>query len=163
MTKPEWLPGLIELNDYGGNWREYIEVVYQFFVEQFVDNQPLYKGMTVAFKRHPEEDNKVYTFGHCTSSDEKIIADRVPDLRRCERIRWIRPIIENCHDPAIKIWKNKRKRETRVLFWLEEMDFVVILTERKGYYILWTTYMTDRPHTREKFRKEYEAYISRNS
>lgn len=159
MSRPVWLPGLVELDTYEGDWGEYIEVVYQFFVEQFVDNQPLFNGKTVAFKRHPEEDNKVYTFGHCTSSDEKTIEERVPDLRRCERIRWIRPIIENCHDPSIKIWKNKRKRETRVLLWLEEMDYVVILTERNNYYILWTTYITDRSHTREKFRKEYEDYV----
>lgn len=162
MSVPTWLPELVELHTYDGDWRTYIEVVYQFFVEQFIDTQPLFEGNKVAFKRHPEEDNKVYTFGHCTSSDEKIVDDRVPDLRRCERIRWIRPIIENFNDPAIKIWKNKRNRETRVLLWLEEMDYVVILSERKGYYILWTTYMTDRRHTREKFEREYENYIARN-
>lgn len=46
--------------------------------------------------------------------------DRTPNFRRCERIRWPKPVIEHDGDPAVKVWRNQRGREERVCLRLEQ-------------------------------------------
>ena len=96
----------------------------------------------------------------------QIEEDRTPDLRRCERIGWLRAIIDNADDDRVKVWENERTgtkgRERSVLLWLEEEDFLVVLGKRAGYYLLVTAYQTNRDHTRRKLRREYEAYVAAN-
>ena len=39
-------------------------------------------------------------------------------------------------DTEISWWKNKRKNNTHVVIWHEAENFVVVLAERSGYYLL---------------------------
>jgi len=84
--------------------------------------------------------------------------ERLPNLRRCERIRWPRPVIEHEAHHAVKLWKNKRGTETRILIWLEAEDYLVILSERKGYILPWTAYLVEQRHRKQKLRQEFEGY-----
>jgi len=81
------------------------------FSRTIVDSRPIFRGQILALKRHPVIQNKEATFWHLLS-EGKIEENRLPDLRRCERIRWPRPIIERESDSRIKIWENKRRQET---------------------------------------------------
>jgi hypothetical protein len=85
-------------------------------------------------------------------------ADRIPDIRRCERIRWPRPIIDNGNEPVVKIWENERKGEKRICLWLENQDYLVILAKRSNYILPWTAYMVTKPHQKRKLQQEYEAF-----
>ncbi|GGI92333.1 hypothetical protein [Legionella impletisoli] len=89
--------------------------------------------------------------------------ERTPDLRRCERIAWPKPIIDNHNNGILKIWKNKRKGETRILLWFEEAEYLVVLSERKSYTLFWTAYPVTRGHSKRKLQKEYESYNSGES
>ena len=80
----------------------------------------------------------------------------MPDMRRCERIRWPRPVIDHSGDEAIKIWENVRKGEKRICLWLEKEEYLVILAERRGYILLWTAYPVTQEHTKRKLRKEFK-------
>ena len=84
-----------------------------------------------------------------------------PDRRRCERIGWIRALIENALDPRVRVWENERLKdrgpERRVILWLDE-EFLVVLGDRRTYWLLLTAYTTDRANRIEKLRKEWEAY-----
>jgi hypothetical protein len=151
----EWLPSLVLLNQYEGDWHKYIEAVYKYFKEDFIDSRPRFVDRTVRTKRHPLYQNKEYTFWHITSEGKKE-EDRVPDIRRCERIRWPRPIIEYCTSDFIRCWPNKRGREKRIILWCYEEDYVVVLADRKKYVLLWTAYMVTYRHTKEKLLREYE-------
>jgi len=153
----EWLPPLVLFEHYGGNWDRYLDVLYRFFKEDFIESAPTFKGMKLVLKRHPIEKGKEATFWHLIS-EGRSEEDRLPDLRRCERIRWPRPIIEHHHEPVIKCWENKRKGEKRICLWFEEVEYLVILAKRRGYVILWTAYLVTRTHSKMKLRKEYEAY-----
>jgi len=113
--------------------------------------------MRVALKRHPIEKGKEATFWHLIS-EGKSEKDRLPDLRRCERIRWPRPIIEHYNQPAIKFWLNERRGEKRICLWFEEEEYLVVLAKRHGYVILWTAYLVTKTHMKLKLRKEHEAY-----
>jgi len=153
----DWLPSLIELSDYGGRWDAYESAVYQTFRHDFIDSQPTFQGKNVGTRIHPKHKNKEYAFWHLIQ-EGNIEEERTPDLRRCERIGWIRAIIEHVNDPDVKVWDNTRGKDHRTLLWLEELDFLVILGwRRQGYWMLITAYPTDRNHTRRKLLKEYNS------
>jgi hypothetical protein len=160
---PGWLPALVLFQDYGGDWDRYVKVLYRYFKQDFVDSQPFFRGKHLALKRHPMEQGKEATFWHLISEGSKKEDERLPDLRRCERIRWPRPVIEHADDPPIKVWENQRKRETRILIWLEAAEYLVILAARRGYTLFWTAYPVTQPHRKRKLQKEYEAWIKANA
>jgi len=100
---------------------------------------------------------KEATFWHMIQKGT-IEEDRTPDLRRCERIRWPKPIIEHDADTAIKVWANQRRGEQRICLWLEQEDYLVILADRGKYILPWTAYMVKQPHRQRKLQKEYDIF-----
>lgn len=158
MMKPSWLPDALQYSDFNGEWDRFLATVYQIFEHDFKQSRPSYEGRTVVHDTKIE-DGKEAAFWHITSSIDRNTRDRVPDLRRCERIPWPRPMIEHPNDDALAVWKNKRKRDTRVLLWLEKLDYLVVLTETSRTIVIVTAYCTDRKHTRTKLRKERERYL----
>jgi hypothetical protein len=145
---------------YFGNWEHYLDAIYALFKADFVDSKPLFRGVRLGLKRYPLTYNKEATFWHFILI-RKIEAERMPDLRRCERISWPRAIIENSQDFRIKFWKNERKGEKRICLWLEPENYLVILAERKGYILPWTAYLVVQEHQKKKLQIEYEAYLSK--
>lgn len=156
-AEPDWLPSLVLFNDYNGNWDIYVEAVYSWFKNDFVDSKPVFQGRRLGLKRYPLTDGKEATFWHMTQEGH-IEDERTPDLRRCERIRWPKPVIENDADSHIKIWRNQRRREERVCLWFEKEEYLVILADRGEYILPWTAYLVRQPHRQRKLQKEYEAY-----
>lgn len=152
-----WIPPLVFLESYNGNWDEYIRAVYEFFRKDFVEDKPVYEGKKISVKRYPIIDGKEITFWHIISEGNEEI-NRTPDLRRCERIRWPRPIVEHASHPAIKIWRNERRGETRICIWLESHDYLVVLADRGTYKLFWTAYSVTRNHTKRKLLKEYLSF-----
>lgn len=155
MAIPEWLPSLVLLDNSGGNWEKYLEVIYSYFKTDFLDSQSNYRGINIAIKRYPMLDKKEAIFWHLIQ-EGKIEKERIPDLRRCERIRWPKPIIEKVPETLIKVWQNKRGSETRLCLWLEDAEYLVILAERKSYLLLWTAYPVTEKHRKRKLQKEFE-------
>ena len=123
----------------------------------FVDSKPVFEGLRLGLKRHPLTHGKEATFWHMIQ-EGAIEDERIPDLRRCERIRWPRPIIEHVRAPAVKVWSNQRKGEKRICLWLEHEDYLVILADRGDYILPWTAYLVEQPHRKRKLLKEYEDY-----
>jgi len=154
---PDWLPPLVLFESFDGNWDRYLIAIYSIFQHDFVENSPSFRGKKLALKRHPLVEGKEATFWHLIS-DGKVEEDRVPDMRRCERIRWPRPIIDIGAEPALKVWSNERKGEKRICLWVEECDYVVILACRKTYLLLWTAYLAQLPHQKRKLQHEYETF-----
>lgn len=153
----DWLPPIIKLEDFAGNWQEYESALYYSFQQDFVRNLPNFKGIRLALKRHPLYDNKEATYWHMISNGSNE-TEREPDLRRCERICWPRAIIENHNDKAVKVWENTRKGQTRICLWLEQEEYLVILSKRNGYILPWTAYLVTQSHRKRKLQKEYEEY-----
>lgn len=160
MTAPHWLPDIIPLEDYGGDWERYLEAVFECFQRDFKDRELRFRGKPVRTSYHPAYENKDYSFWHLMQ-EGKVEDERTPDLRRCERIGWIRPVIENAGDTQIRVWENERPRrrgnERRVLLWLNE-EFLVVLGDRHTYWTVVTAYPTDRTRRIDKLRRECEAY-----
>ena len=39
-STPDWLPSLVSFQDYGGDWEQYINAVYQYFKKDFIVTLP---------------------------------------------------------------------------------------------------------------------------
>ena len=129
--------------------------MYAYFKSDFIDSKPKCGKKPVKLKRYPLLDGKEATFWHITS-EGKEETKRVPDLRRCERVRWPRPTIEHYKDKAVKCWTNKRGGDKRIVLWLYDQDYVVVLAGRSKYVLLWTAYYVSYKHTRQRLLAEYE-------
>jgi len=152
-----WLPPLVLHEDYSGNWNAYLEAIYGWFKRDFIDSKAVFGGVVLGLKRLPLTDGKEVTFWHMISEGREE-ENRIPDFRRCERIRWPKPVIEHDADAKVKVWYNKRGREKRICLWVEHENYLVVLADRGNYILPWTAYLVERPHQQNKLRKEYENY-----
>ena len=100
------------------------------------------------------------TFWHILT-EGPVEETRSPDLRRYERISWPKRIIEFCYTSCsnIKVWENNRKGENRILLWCEDIEYLVVLADRKDYILFWTAYPVTEDHRKRKLLKEYEKFI----
>lgn len=131
-----------------------------------MESQPRFQGLWVRCRRDPiEGDGKEAGFWHCVSEGPNEL-DRVPDLRRCERIAWIRAVLENSAKDGVDVWKNDRQGDERTLVWYREEYLVVLATRRRHrdgfvYYQLITAYETKEHHRTRKLRRERDDYLKR--
>lgn len=155
------LPEIIELSEFGGNFTTYLEAVYEIFKRDFVDSKPSFRGKKLGLKKFPIVEGKEYTFYHMTHEGD-IENDRIPDLRRMERISWPRPMIDESEHPYLKVWRNTRRGEggikSRILILHESERYLVVLDERKDYILPWTAYLIRGETKFARYLKEYEAY-----
>lgn len=159
-----WLPSLVFFEDHDGDWSKYLDVLYGFFKADFIQKKlPKFAGKRMGLKRYPLVEGKEATFWHMIT-EGKIEVERLPDMRRCERIRWPRPIIERAEgDEIIKVWRSvknnqKRRGERRICLWFEDEDYLVVLADRGDYVLPWTAYQVTREHQKKKLQKEYERF-----
>jgi hypothetical protein len=146
-------PELLYLEHLDGDWPRYEAAIYQVFQQDIIEHDLMFRAHPVSARRVPEHERKWACFWHLIS-EGRVEDDRLPDLRRCERIRWVRWVIENAEiRDDIDVWQNRRQRETNWLLWYRE-EYLVILGERTDYFLLRTAFCTDREHRRRKLRKE---------
>ncbi|MGH2493462.1 MAG: hypothetical protein ACRDIV_02055 [Ktedonobacteraceae bacterium] len=151
------LPPLVLMEDFGYNWHVYLDAIYAIFCQDFIASTPTIENKRFAMKRHPVIEGKEATFWHIIS-EGAIENERLPNLRRCERIRWPRPIIEAITTGHVKCWKNMRRKEERIVIALEDFSYVVVLADRGDYILLWIAYYVEQEHTRRKLKNEFTNY-----
>ncbi len=151
-------PDLILFEEFGGNFKLYFERVYEIFKNSFINSQPSYNGFKVFAQKHPEVDGIHRTFYHITHEGE-IENDRKPDFRRMERIKFPKFCIDNYSHKDFLIWEKIVRNDNRIHILNEAERYLIVLTERKGFYLFWTAFYIEENHTIRKKKKEYEAYI----
>jgi len=157
MTElPSWLPPLIKFNDYDG-WDDYLLAIHEVFRRDFIQSKPVFDGLSVFIRHEPKFKDKEYTFWHVTSEGESE-EDRIPDLRRCERIGWIRAIIDNANCEEVKVWEQVKKRRLRVYLWLHQFDYLIVLTKATEFYFLVTAFQIQSGRKRENLQRDYNTY-----
>lgn len=154
-NKPRWLPDLVL---FGGDWIKYEEILYSYFKNDFIDNRLIkFMGLRMGLKKYPTYKNKEATFWHFISEGEEE-SERVPDLRRCERIRWPRPIMENIEDQTVRMWENIRGNEKNICLCYGDWEYLIVLRKRKDYILPWTTYCPYTNKTKLKWQREFNEY-----
>ena len=113
---PSWLPPLLTLESCGGDVEAYFDVLHNRLRNDL--DQCRWQGIRVVMADQRMYRGKEETFWHVTSSyvKGKGLADgeRQPDLRRCERIGWIRPLIETCDAGFLKSWVSATNRRMHI-------------------------------------------------
>jgi len=147
-----------------GDWSEYEDVLYKAFLETFVRPIIHFRGWRVSAPYRPEIRGKHFSFWHVISEpphpENRNEDARVPDIRRCERVRWIAWAIQQADAgmEGVSWWENRRGNDTHVVIWVEEKDYVVILGKRRDYYVLKTAYYGLKPRRRKVFEKERRQF-----
>lgn len=167
MIDCHWLPQL-EICTNLSAWSIYESNIYQIFQSDFISSHPIYLGKRVAVRKHPMCNGKEESFYHVTCKDYFNKNDRQPDIRRCERIRWVRAFIENNCNPntcqncqGVKLWdepsrSNPKFMRTHIL--LEEERYMVVIEKRENYNLLITAFYIDKDHSLRKILKRYDTY-----
>jgi hypothetical protein len=87
--------------------------------------------------------------------------DRYPDLRRCERLPWVRTMIENAGDLEVVYWDHEEGDLTiKTYIWLKDYDFTVIMKkypDNKRRLI--TSFYIDKSYTQEDLERKYANRI----
>jgi hypothetical protein len=153
----QWLPALIILNDYGGDWERYLDAIYAQFQSDFCDNTRHFSGRIVRLKRHPITDEKEATFWHFVSQG-KVENERDIDLRRAERIAWPLAFMENINDPTMKVWSETRNNSINIHIWNVELSYLVVVADRGDYMLPWTAYPVEYENQKRKLNRRWEQY-----
>lgn len=169
----KWLPPIIPLSDFGGNWNSYQKELYKIFLNDFIINKPIFENKTVEVRINPKENGYEHAFIHltCESRDSHTdLNDRVPDLRRCERLPWNRKIIENyrcnyncLNCKKISYYEEIYKNTVRIVLIFEDVRFKVILERRKKYILLITGYYITYNHILEKELYRAKLYFQQKT
>lgn len=153
-----WLTKIIDinLNDFQNEY----EHAYSLFKRDFIDSCPTFYGKKVIPRKNPAFNKKYYSFDHITTKDynrydgknSNTHDDRQPDIRRLERIEWVRELIENPHCIPQRLecskcrgtfyWYEDYKNTYRVNILIPDEKFTVIFEKKKNsdYYLLVTAY-----------------------
>lgn len=158
-----WLPELIYPEVPGQIDDEYLDRLYAVFERDFILSKPEWAGPRFAVTMRPNHVGWPSTFWHIIS-EGPIEHKRKLKSARCAALVWIRPILEEfvATHPAqeslrIKWWRNKRGSQNRLLVATADFRYLVVLSERREYLLLWTAYPT-RAHTAHKLKQEFYEY-----
>jgi hypothetical protein len=161
MTAHPWLPPMFSVSP----WTEQtFEELYAVFRRDLLLARVTYRGFNVWF--YCERDRgKEEIFWHLTHREDKSQDPpvRLPDLRRCERLPWVRPMIVRCPDTASQLfdWDHKEGNgDIKTYIWLKDLDFVVIMKKLgDGQRRLITSFYLDYEHQRQKMQKKWTKRV----
>lgn len=158
---PEWLPDIIPFSDFDSDLDKYLDHLYKIFEKDFVNSKPTYQNKPVYY------DSRIFNnypmcFWHIITEDKTNDYSRIEvenlSLLRCERMPWIRPVIENCAKDEVSVWQNKRGKKKNTIFFLEEHDYVVVLNEKNRFYLV-TAYHVHYTNRKRQLIQERDDYL----
>jgi hypothetical protein len=155
MSLPSWLPPLFNVSPWH---HDTYELLYQIFHKDFVVNKTKFLGKKILVSKQKDEEKEL-TFWHITSRKDEVSKERFPDTRRCERLPWLKPMLEGSPHPDVLCWENiEGSGRIRVYVWLKDYDYVAIMEKTKnGLLILITAYWIEYENEKRKFMKKYES------
>ncbi len=145
------------------NFSNYEEKLFQIFLQLYEQSEITYHGTPVYLKHYPPDYGEKSSFYHLTCENYQHTGnenDRSPNLRRCERLKWPKSILEVCDSncPQLLKWENVRHGKKNILLLCPELDYLVVLSKRNNYLLLTTAYPVTYHNRREDLLKEYTAY-----
>ncbi len=171
---PTWLPEKFNVSP----WTEKTyENLYEIFCENIRDCG-LRCGKSHIYICQNKTDGKEDIFWHLTTrknASQKIPrrkkkfykaessearTQRLPDLRRCERLPWVKPIVENHSDDKVISWFYREGDGVIKLYlWLEKHNHVVIMKKTKAKLRLITAFYVDKEYAKNRLRKKHKARL----
>ena len=149
------LPDLIRFEDYGGEWAGYEEALWGRFRQDFLIRSPRLDGLPVWIDRRLAANGKEKSFWHLTDAGGDVDGERVPDLRRCERIAWVRYVIEHVTSRRVLSSEEKTSKGTRRRLTLDDYSYLVVLQRARTHFLLITAFYLEHEHTRRKLSRQH--------
>lgn len=145
------------------NFSDYEDTLFDIFLDLYEHGCIVYNGLPVRMKHYPPDYGERSGFYHLTCENYQHTGDegdRVPDLRRCERLEWPEKIITSCapNCPYLLIWENMRHGKSNIVLFCPELDYVVILSKRNNYLLLTTAYPINYNNRKRDLLREYNRY-----
>jgi hypothetical protein len=138
---PRPLPDLIPFSNYS-NWELYVEIIYKIYIDEIVNGNLHFSGLPIHYRFIPKTDGKGFGFWHLIS-EGKDEENRLPSMERCERIRWVKWILEeSCSNKDIRWFETQRASSANIVLWNPAIHYAVILGRRTNYLLLLTAFPT---------------------
>lgn len=158
MANFSWLPPTIQLSDCSGDMIHYTEKLYLSFTNDLVNNPNLFlfkKPVKVSSKL--DKDNRHERFWHTITDPHN---PSMSDIKhnRAERIPWIKEIINNVSKDGILTYQRKKNGEERLHLFAPEINYIIILSEKKNAYYFITAYYIDYTYKLNEYIAEYKKY-----
>src|ERR1035441_10441896 len=161
---PSWLPPMVSVSP----WQDdTFDVLYAVFTRDLRRGGLSYLGFNVWFYPTTEEDGKEEIFWHLTSRKDMTQNPpvRIPDLRRSERLTWVRPMILRCPCATSDVWDWDHLEgdgTIKTYIWIQQHHFVIIIKKLPdGRRRLITSYHLDDDYQREKMGKKWNRRLPR--
>ncbi len=156
--RPDWLPSLVRVS---GEWPKVLASLYVIFERDFKQTERSFGGFPVRWDDRVLEGKYEEGFWHLITKHDHETNERLPDLRRAERLPWCGPTITHATDNAVKSWSYKEgKGHIRTYLWLEDFDYVIILEKRKRMTLLITAYYVEGDSNRRSLRQKYKNRVA---
>jgi hypothetical protein len=156
MFLPSWLPALFKVNPWDHNT---FDLLHEIFHRDFIFNQVHYRSYKVIQYSYEMVDGKERAFWKLTSREDKQVGDRLPDLRRSERLPWLKPMIENSNHSDILTWESTEgDGVVKIYVWLKDHDYVAIMKKpKRGALILLSAHWLEYSNAKKKLMKKYNT------
>lgn len=137
-------------------WEQYLDQIYETYLDTLIRPGLTLWEKPLRARFNPPYKEKHFGFWHLISEGENE-EDRTPDPRRCERIAWVRWVIDNADEDGVLCWERavttRKGLRTRWTLWARAYDFVVVVEERPNYILLITAFQV-KPHRKRTYERE---------
>lgn len=154
---------LVQYSDFHGVYEDYIEKLYEYFCSDFIEEMPCFIKHEVDFTGKTKVYGKEATFWKLVTAKGNIIYpgskvdERVLDIKRSCRIRWIKEIIENYEDESVKVWLETKNNQRRFHLIYND-EFLVVLGQQYAFphfHIVTAIYVS--PSNRDYYREIHKT------
>lgn len=130
-----------------------IDESYDIFRKMLTNDELYFKGKKVIFKTELDlQHNKELGYLHIVSMKNEMKM-RLYDKNRMLYVSFIEKILKNCCDGKcnnIKIYRDKKD----ICIYCKELDYLIVLADRKDKYLLQTAYPLIYDHKRKQVEKK---------
>jgi hypothetical protein len=172
---PDWLPDIVCVDPWT---QSTYDMLYRIFCRDIRDHDLRYFSNQVWIFLDME-DGREKIFWHLTTrfvktrkiprrkkkfypADQIYIEEgRFPDLRRCERLPWVRALIEKARESDVISWDYEEGNRTiKTYVWLKDLNFAVIMKKYPdSKRRLITSFYVDKVYKRKDFERKYANRI----
>lgn len=155
MSESGWLPEMFSVNPWE---HDTYDKLYDVFHDFFIAGEVIFRGQSVGYDS-AIVDGRANGFWHITTRKDVKTGERLPDPRRCERLPWLKPMVENSDKVEVLAWEYDDGDGVNKLYvWLKDHDYVAIMKKnKKGKLYLLSAFWVEYPSAKRKLMQKYQS------
>lgn len=123
-----------------------IPLAHGVFRQDLLNSSLTFCNLQLRVRRDLDPNTQMeVVFLHIITREDKAQGIRIPEIPRCERVPWIRPMIDDYSAVGIESWRYlEGSGKIRWYLWAKQEDYMVILEEGRNCYFFVTSFCVDR-------------------